>query len=523
MTISASWRGWLDDPKRRILPILTVAWGNEGPDCDRLHLATVPNVLRAAPDLDVHPVTSSTDTRQRPFWPWSSWPTVTRKWSPVDGRAEVAVTVVDLLPDAEVPEALRDNYEQPVGTGRIDLWTDGATLANVIPLAAGKVEIVRQTRRDLGVRLRLVDGDVDRNVRLSAGTLDFDDFPNAPDTVLGRANRVTVIGAFPNLVPCSRIDDVGARFYVCDNALAGRPTEVRVGSEVYTDGFQTVTEVGAGTGIVYTELRLASPLAELGFLDRRVAVSGGVGIVPDSVLADLLRLGGYGISRAGENTLRRVARVLSPSLSAYISANADLLDVATRRLAPQTGTVLAWSRGKVDALELLAPTQRLNLSPGTGLLYRLDADVSSTSADNVFNAVEVTFARSARDDRRLGRVRIDKSSGGDLAALLALSEQRYGRRFTVLDAADLADEADVLRLARTFLRVHALAHQRYAYAADWRTGVGELALNTRVTLTDPDEQLTAVDTRVVEWSLPPTGPQVVLETTDLEIDAGLAA
>jgi hypothetical protein len=134
--------------------------------------------------------------------------------------------------------------------------------------------------------------------------------------------------------------------------------------------------------------------------------------------------------------------------------------------------------------------------------------------------IEVQYRRNILAD--LGEVpfrsvlTVDQSYGGEIGTLLAESQRRYGRRLLQIPALDLVGGADavpmgVMELAELEARLHALEARQHTYDVTWEWWLG-IGINSRRTLTDPDEGLNGIQVRVVGEELLPTGPRITFET-----------
>ena len=126
---------------------------------------------------------------------------------------------------------------------RVDLWSDGIPLDQVIPLACGKVSRDSSVSRRRGISLSVTDGNPDRNVEFPPGPITRLAFPDAPDDVVGSAQRQVILGPAPLQVRCSQIDEEGRRWYLADGELNFPPTAFYKDAQLLEVGVEVETKV----------------------------------------------------------------------------------------------------------------------------------------------------------------------------------------------------------------------------------------------------------------------------------------
>jgi hypothetical protein len=129
-------------------------------------------------------------------------------------------------------------------------------------------------------------------------------------------------------------------------------------------------------------------------------------------------------------------------------------------------------------------------------------------------------------------VRRTAHTPGPVGELLAQSQLLVGRRPFVSGSADGIDAADLIVLTNAdgtqrcpagealgdyLARLYALPHRAYVYPVEWLKGMVLQDLLWECPLTDAEQGLDAVSSRVIEWALPDgAGPIVTFLTRDTD-------
>lgn len=527
--LDSTWRRALAAPGSRKVILATIVVGRDFRRAFRGHPARIPGALRYATASNVTAV-SEEDGGTFPFWPFiARWPDIEYVLAPEQRRAEIPAIALNLLANAEFDERfLMPTRGGPAAFLRVDLWTDGVPLERTIPLLVGGITDTRRSGIDGAVTLEATDGDALTGRQFPPGNLVLtrDDFPDAADDVIGRARRQFIYGPFPFDVLCTPIDGLTGtirRLYLCDHALDGLPTQARIGGEIYRGPYalNAITRHSPSSGSPYTEISFGDPnnpipISELGY-SGVVTVSGGVGISNrNAVMALMEDYAGYVMSREAKSILSN----LNFNLNILLNSPANVLDIVTRRILPQTDMVGTFRGGEFQIYRLLSQSPSRSMSPGDGLRDFVRDGDSETSINDVHNVIEVRYGRVAGSGalNPFAPVVISKSSGGRIGRLLGASQSMYGPRTLALQASDLGTDASgrpvgPTRLGELVAQLCAFVHRKFTYDAEWLDGM-EVDLNWLVRLTDPANSLSGTKTRVVKKRILPTGPRITFQTED---------
>lgn len=480
------------------------------------HPAMAPRSLRAA--TGVAEVTAR-DGTVYPFWPnLTEWPGLKREWSPQERRAPVASMQASLTALAEFPHDAIQPGLPPSVYGRLDLWTPGVELEDVIPILAGPITSSAFDRPNGGIRLVVDDGDTERTVKYPPGDakISLDDFPDAPDLVVGRAGRQTIFGPFIDPIPAIPISRDGRRWYLCEPACVAPPTGFQIGGVEVGSLDRPTVRTGrllSDPSRTYTEIVFPDSAAAT-TLQGWVTASGGLGLATESAALTLLRdIGRYEISPAAERDLVRVASQFD--FTVLLNNSGDVYGIVRDRLLPQTDLVLTQHLNQIHTLQLRGQTSSGKLAVGQGIWQRVDQEQSRTTAENVWNVIEVLYRRSYLSiDPNSPLTRsayvVDQNYGGSIGALLAESQRLYGRRELTIEAADLITGPSgglprgVVRLAENTAILSATPIRPVLYDLPWIVGLG-LDLNDLREITDPDLGYADEPMRLVSYEVRPAG------------------
>lgn len=523
--LSAEWKRALRSPGPMVL-LVTVVFDEDALWAEP-HPAGASRVLRAATSTVSVPDVSS--GRVLPF-PGTvvGWPALAREITPEERRAPVATTQLSLTADAAFPREAVGPNSPPSVWARIDLYRPGMTLADARPWMAGPVTAASEEDRRGGVRITIEDGDTLRSVPFPAGNLTVDsaDFPDAPDMVLGQARRQVIFGPFPYPIPCIPISKDGRRWYLCEPAVEAVPTSVQIGGVDVDEKDRPVVSVGhlaTDPSQTFTELVFPASVSSLG-LYGNVTASGGVGLPVDSAPVTLLRdVGGYRLSPRAERDLLRVAQDFN--FSVFQNKQAPVLDLVRDRILPQTDLMLTLHLGRVETYRLGDDGgRRVRLALGEGLVAFVPQTREQGTSETAYNAIEVKFRRnilllSPTGTLMRDAIVVDANYGGPIGAMLARSQDRYGRRPLTIEAPDIVDEASggvpasVVALGELTAVLAAFPPRPLTYDATWDVGEA-LDLNARVELTDLAQGVNATPARLVRTELLATGPRLTFATED---------
>lgn len=520
----------LENRRSRKVILFTLNTDGVDPGDPRFHLArngssntyaTQPGVTLTDPDT----------SRVIEVAPWVlSWPTISKKINVLERRAEIAQTDIQLLADSNLTVALERGAQ--IATYRLDLWSDGLGLGDVYPLMAGRViDPPNRPRRGSGISLSLLDGDplLDRPV---LGQFSRDDFPDAPDEVIG-TDRTLQIGPVQYRSIAVPIDKDGFWFYCFDGAASDDIVQVEKGGAAIPRGEWTQEIVTVGT-LTYTAIKLNTAVNNVapGVMDV-ISFTGGAGqIIRENAIEQLLWLSGYRLSDRAIAFARSVTRDFPLEIISN-EASVTAITLLTDRILPQTNCVLTLSNGVVDIIPIEpGGYDPIPMTLGDNLLYRIPLDESETPIQEVYSQIEVKcgrdqFGSSSGSSKPLLTVRRSPTFGpAKISGLLSRAKAITGLDRTLsLDANDLIVDLDqnfqptkclaAERLADVYAKVHSSTHQRHAYKSNWVDGL-YATRGERRSLTDSDEGLDAVPCVVVEQLIPDqNGPILTFQTEDV--------
>lgn len=515
MNVPAIWRQVVRRSNPGIIPLVTIFPASLACS-EHCHPAEQAGAIR----LSVEHADVESMVGRLPFWPLLlDWPPMKERIFPRERRAEIPSTQFRILTESGFPTEGTVPDQPTSFMCRIDLWAPGLTLSQVIHRLMGQITAAPVEGTERAISITVQDGPPFGDREIGESFIQADDFPDAPDEVLGRARRYFVIGPFPDPLPTIPIDRDGRRFYFMDAETFEPPDQFYVGGVLEEENIPTVVFRPFPTDPTqrYTEVVFPRPISDSLRLGG-VLVAGGVGISDDPFMAIAEDIGGFDLTPQAKALFAEASSRFSAQV--FLNATASAFDLLRSRLLPQTDLIATWRAGKLHAYRLRGETDGGSALLGAGLLYRVNQPQSQSVQGNIFNVIEVQYRRNILAD--LGEVpfrsvlTVDQSYGGEIGTLLAESQRRYGRRLLQIPALDLVGGADavpmgVMELAELEARLHALEARQHTYDVTWEWWLG-IGINSRRTLTDPDEGLNGVQVRVVGEELLPTGPRITFET-----------
>lgn len=517
-TLPAAWQRALRAPGARKVVLVTVSPDGLDPTADLRHLAAEPTVIRSASDVRVH-VPGGPGGTTLPFWPTLiEWPRIQHRLAVRQRRLEIAETALRIARGAGLAARLLDSGGGHRATVRIDLWTDGIDLRDTLLLFAGRVrDVPRVSVSDGSVDLIAADGEPDAVVTIGDTPLTLAEFPDAPAAALTGAHHQIAIGAFRQPIPCIQVDADGRLFYVVGHPLAMPPTSVAHNGVRIPDGWQ-IEEAATALGRQVTMLRFDEPVTIIGdggLVIGQVTCAGGVGLTGHSVLRILLEtLGGMRLTGRARELMD-----VSADMEFFADTTGAVLDLALRRLVPQTRLAAGFQYGRINAIPLTPAASRTALHVGAGLRYRSLDIAGETSLDAIANHIVVRCGRDDHGGTLVVARRTPTTGGARLRARLARSMRHYGVRPLAIDAPDLpiaSDGAGGFRcpagelLAEQIAYCHSMPATPRRYASEWLEGMtGELG--DAVSLTDAGDSLTDAPMIIAGWEPTAHGPMLTLE------------
>lgn len=522
--LSQAWQSALSKADASVRLNVTINVHGADPADDKHHLATQPGSVCLSTHGGVHVYDSRTGMTI-PFWPYlTQWPTIEWRMSRKDRRAEISEVPISIGASADFG-ALLDSSGTDNITARVDAWSDGMELAEMIPLPAGQAQLLSRERDGGPIRLSLRDGDPDNEVSFPLGPLDPLDFPDAPRRVLDSKSGLTaILGRAPGEVTCIPLDSLpGDQHRIWGYtmpAAEAAPQVVRVNGAV-SSTWQPQTLV-TPQGRTYTAVVFDEPLDD----DADVTAAGGIGITAKDPLTFLADLAGLVLSDETKALLKyelgRQDRAFQMDVLSNVQAS--VISLLRDRLLGQTPYAMTFERGKMRLLRLDDSTTQIPLGIGHGLKFRLRSQ-PAPSENPVYNSFVFECGRDLAGGGYLLEVRRDAGHGpADVRAALARSvqAQRAIRPFPKrVELHDLAVQVDSNgdpvrcpageRTADLYALTYCRSTRQHAYQADWLMGL-TLERNDAVLLTDDSQEGLAGAPGFVELiRLAQAGPQVAVE------------
>ena len=516
MYCSAAWRIRLASPAaRKVLLVTLFPRIGRSPETTR-HPAYTAEALRFATHPDV-------TIAERPFWPLlASWPVVERSITPHLRQAPVAETTVEFLSTARVPTtiaAMGDRYHPHC---RIDLWSDGLTLDETLPLLEGPILDAETNRLGAITALRVADGSPANAALWPPGgqAITLEEFPDLPRDTFEHGKRQILFGPLQTALPAFQIDTEGFQFYIADAGgytppFQSVPSRVWVGAtEVAAKEWAITTRETAATRMPYTHLQfLKKPAQDWGA--GGVLVEGGMGYRPGNTFDFLLKdIGGFGFQPFAQAMTRT-----DPfwNMSVYQNTSGSVIEIVRDRLCRQIDLLMGFHLNRIECYRLLGPMPLVTMALGSELRDRLAEQPGITNQDDIRNVIAVAYrrdpSRTSLTPVTNALLTVDEQSGGAIARHLTESQRLFGRRYIQLDAADLLTAEQAWSLGSLEALLLGLPHQRHAYSATWLDGM-TTNLNWRARLVDEREGIDC-PCRVIGQRVLPSGPELIFQSEDL--------
>lgn len=514
--LSQTWQRALGKADARVVLLVTLNVLGRDPADDANHLALQPGSLCCATHGDTF-VSDSSRNMVVPFWPYlTGWPEVEWRMMRRDRRAEISETQINLGSAADFGAMLDAVGGGILLTGRVDAWTDGVELSDVIPLVAGPCTVDTRERDGGPVKVTLRDGDPEKSPAWPIEPISINEFPDAPSRTFGKGINA-IIGPAPDEVVCLPIDSLPGsthREYLYGMNLTAGPQFVLVNGAV--ESRWTAEDMVTPGGLRVTKVVFAEALPD----DADVTASGGVGIVSADPITFLCRWAGVEMDDVTKALLAyenaRPDRAFDMSVLGNVQA--PVVELLRQRLIPQTPFAMTFERGRLRLLPLDSSTTEIPLSIGSGLSFRLRQQ-PTTEDVTIYNSFMVECGR--KGDSFLMTVKRDAHNGpAAVREACAVSQQKHGLRpFTeTIKAYDVNVESDGdgnpvrcpsgERLADHYALTFASEPRRIGYQVPWLYGLA-LERNDRVTVTD--DELTDQPGYIEQVKLAATGPQIVVE------------
>lgn len=530
--LSSAWQRALSAPaasRPTLLVSIAPAAGGKAPVG---HPALEPGAITAAVDRDLLnqrgiEVASATRARSVLFAPTLlEWPTITRSLALQEFRASIADVVLRFARSSGAAARLDGSYGRGA-YARIDLWAHGIGLDEVIRLAAGPIDGRAVVDDATGVAtVTMVDGEPKNSALFPPDKISraYAAFADAPDDVNEKYAMRVIFGAYPGRVFCPPISRDGRRFFVQTPHAERHPTAVWKDDQLVTGGYRFVDAWADSTP--YTELEFDEPISQvLQGARAAVYVTGGVGVTSENPIERIVEVAGFALSKRAAALIRAYGSRFD--FAALHGTQASCWEILSRRFAPQAGCAATFEAGEVDLVPLGSDGPVSRVRVGSELLFRIDEGAQYDDDSNVFNYVEFQCGRdqyrseSATGAQGLFTIYRNPEVQSAVQSVQQRSFEAFGYRHTTWELFDLAVERneagrvvgcpggeEVADIVAGIL-AHVGATRRYR--ASWLTGM-TLGRGDLVSLTDLDSNLSESRMRVVEWSLPATGPEIAVRT-----------
>lgn len=513
MRVPPSWIPRLEASGARKVMLLSVARRSLQLAKPNRHTALLPGAIRIATDL----AEVANGTEIYPFWPYIlNWPEIVLSFSPTERDAPTASADVSISAQADFPRVDTSPGSPNGYHARLDLWTDGIDLDDVIALVEGPVVNLKGASDSAAVQVTVDDGlAYDRAWPTGELFITSGNFPNAPDAVIGKAPRQTIFGPITVPIPCHPIDQEGREFYFCDPPASIPPDRFYENGALTSKRVTTVpVSFPQDTAFKYTKVVFDEPVDLAGGYLGVVSAQGGYGIAVDPISTFLETIGGYELTQEAKKQIEAIKGTFN--FSAFFNSRGSVLEIVRDRLLPQTDLVLGFQRGRIHLYRLFEETRAPRMGVGQGLRGLVSTPRDFADLEGIYNVIEISYQRNISSE--IASVPITRSvitqapeTPGKVGKYLTRSQDAFGRRELpdAIVAADLVPdetEAGVMKLAEVEARRLAFPARPFTYDAEWLDGL-RLERNGRVRLVDMDDRYA----RVVEIRIPATGPRVTVE------------
>jgi len=513
------WAERLQSISAKKVMLLSLSPDGLDPSDQQNHLGTQPGAVRVSTHSRVAVLENSSGIA----WPFPAflvdWPNVQYTLAREQRRATIPQVTVRILATAGLAQLVDARGSGLQMTYRLDLWSPGITLENVIPLMAGVCATPTYDSLTGGVSVTLTDGDP-RQTFSYPPTFTHEAFPEAPQNTLDNDTLKTLIGAAPAAVVCPPInqlaDGSSTRFFVSTLPVEVAPTQIQKDGVPLTGAHAEPATTPSNPPFDYLQIVTDEPVAPTSV----ITCSGAVGTTDVDPITFLARIANYPLTPQAQALLDSVDPL---SFQFLADASGDIWQAITGQLIPQTKFAATFRHGLIHLYDLMAEAPDAQLGLGAVLMFPLAQQPNRSDERYVYNQFTLKCGRDALNNVSLFTVYRDARTGGSAAIKqwLAESERRYGpRAMSDLDCMDLAIERDSSgkvtgsaageALADLLALLMAFQCRLRAYQADWYRGLA-VDLNQRVYVTENAQGLDDAAGRVAGLTITATGPQPTIQ------------
>lgn len=379
----------------------------------------------------------SSDSRTVPFMPFlMNVPTVTKSLNLLDLRADIATTELSIAGD---PSFIRRLGSVVNATVRLDLWSPGIALEDVVPLLAGRVTGDATVDFTNGTaQFSASDGDPRAVALFPPDKITRDDFPDAPQDSIGKVVNV-MFYAYQGRVAAIPISRDRKRFLVQAGTWAALPTSVqRGGVEIDPVAYSFVT-AQTPSGLTYLELRFdESPDQLVGGANSLITVTGGVGALSQRPIEYLADYSGLPLDRMSKSRLASLGFLAD--ISGTHASPASAFELISRRFAPQLGFAATQELMQTRLVPFQLRKDGPVIRVGSELIFANDAGWAKSPVDSVYNSIEVLCGRdsgSTDNSTPLARVLRNENTASRYRLDQRASTAAFGARHLEFPALDV--------------------------------------------------------------------------------------
>lgn len=438
---SQTWATALRANRQRIM-LVTIDPTGRHPVLRENHPALDPTAIRLTSDRDLFTqsmveVEDSHSGRVVPFYPYiGNDLNVSRSLSVAELRANIASLQVSVAGD---PAFARQLGALTNATVRVDLWTHGVDLADVMPLLAGRVVGDAVVDFDGGTAsFEVSDGDPLSQSTFPAQEITRYDFPDAPQESIGKTIPA-IFNTYPDRVICAPISADRRRYVVQSWPWAKLPTSVERGGVPVSPSMWSLRDsITPQSRLRYLELQFDESSDQIAAgANNAVSVSGGIGAIDQHPVRFLAEFSGVPLDQQSHS--RIVALGTMADVSSLNGSQVNAYDLISKRLAPQLGFAATQELMQTHLVPLRYYEDGPQISLGSELIFHTLPSWERSSVENVFNSVEVLCGRDVfGGNSPLYRVVRNPGYQSRIRHDQVASASKFGHRHTEFEALDLA-------------------------------------------------------------------------------------
>ncbi len=372
-----------------------------------------------------------------PFYPYiGNDISVVRSLSQSELRANIASVQISVAGD---PAFARQLGAITNATVRIDLWTSGVDLGDVIPILAGRVVGDAEVDFDSGTAfIEVSDGDPLAQAPFPSQEISRFDFPDAPQDSIGKIIPA-IFNTYPDRVVCAPISNDRRRYLVQSWPWSKVPSSVeRGGVPVAQSAWALRDAITPQSRLRYLELQFNESSDQMSAGSNGVvSVSGGIGAIDQHPIRFLAEFSGVPLDPQSYSRIMALGRM--SDVSSLNGSASSAYDLISQRLAPQLGFAATQELMQTHLVPLRQTNNGPSIAVGSELLFHLQSSWSRSGLQDVFNSLEVLCGRDVfGGNSPLYRVIRNPGYQSPVRADQVSSASKFGHRHVEFEALDLA-------------------------------------------------------------------------------------